>query len=60
MANPANAMMAPRDLPIVMPPGLVPRSMSMHLLKFSGMLHKDPLNYIERYIEALVTNVISK
>ena len=57
-ANPADAMMAPRGLPIVMPIGLVPRSMPVHLPRFSGMAHEDPSNHIERYIEALVTNVI--
>ena len=43
LANPADAMMAPRGLPIVMPLGLVPRSMPVHLPKFSGMAHEDPL-----------------
>ena len=58
MANPADAMMAPRGLPIMMPPGLAPRPMPVHLPNFSGMAHEDPSNHIERYIEALVTNVI--
>ena len=57
-ANAADAMMAPRGLPIVMPPNLVPRPMPVHLPKFSGMAHEDPSNHIERYIEALVTNCI--
>src|SRR6478672_11283143 len=58
MANQADAMMAPRGLPIVMPPALAPRTMPMHLPKFSGFLHQDPSNHIEGYIETLVTNVI--
>jgi hypothetical protein len=58
MANAADAMMAPRGLPIVMPPDLVPRPMPVHLPKFSGMAYEDPSNHIERYIEALVANVI--
>lgn len=54
----ADAMMAPRELPIVMPWGLVPRNMPMHFPKFSGMTHEDPSNHIERYTEVLLNNVI--
>ena len=54
----ADVMMAPRGLPIVMPQNLAPRSMPIHLPKFSGMSHEDPSHHIERYIEALITNVI--
>lgn len=56
--NPVDAMMAPRGLPILMPPNLASRAMPVHLPKFSGKAHEDPSNHIERYIEALVTNVI--
>lgn len=50
--------MASRGLPIVIPPGLVPRSMPHHIRKFSGMLHENALTHIERYVEMLVINFI--
>lgn len=59
MANPAYMMMAPRRLPIVVPLDLVPRRMLVNIPNFSGMAYEDPSNQIERYIETLVTNVIS-
>lgn len=58
IGNSADAMMALRGLPIVMPLGLALRPMPVHLPKFSGMAYEDPSNHIERYIEVLMTNVI--
>ena len=60
MANPLDAMMAPRGPPIVMPQALAPRAMPSYFPKFSGLPHEDPSTHIERYIEVMLANVIAE
>ena len=60
MANPLDAMMAPKGPPIVMPQALMPRAMPSYFPKFGGLLHEDSLTHIEQYIEVMLANVIAK
>ena len=60
MANPLDAMMAPKGPPIVMPQALAPRAMPSYFPKFSGLPHEDPSTHIERYIEVMLANVIAE
>ena len=60
MANPLDAMMAPRGPPIVMPQALAPRAMPSYFPKFGGLPHEDPSTHIERYIEVMLANVIAE
>ena len=60
MANPLDAMMAPRGPHIVMPLALAPRAMPSYFLKFGGLPHEDPSTHIEQYIEVILANMIAK
>jgi len=52
------SIVMPQNLSIVMPRNLAPHTVHVHLLKFLGLLHEDPSNYIEQCIETFVTNAI--
>ncbi len=52
-------MMLPRGLPIIIPQGLMPVTMLVNLLKFSRTRNEDPAAHVERFVEVLITSLVT-
>jgi hypothetical protein len=52
-------MMLPRGLPIIILQGLMPVTMHVNLPKFSGTRNEDPITHVKRFVEVLITNLVT-
>jgi hypothetical protein len=52
-------MMLPRELPIIIPQGLMLVTMPINLPKFSGTRNEDPAAHVERFVEVFITSLVT-
>lgn len=52
-------LVQPRGLPIVVPRNLLVVDLLAHLAKFQAIKDEDPSKHMERYIEVLVSSLVT-